>query len=57
MAKPKAIDQLGPITKKPNLSTDYVYYEASRHKTISKISPTKIGKRPIYQFFIIYINR
>ena len=52
-----AIDQLGSHTKKPYLSTDYVYYEASRHKKISKISPTKVLKRPIYRFFIDYNNR
>jgi len=54
-AKRKATDQLDHLAKKSNTSTGYVFYEASKkNKKISKISPTKSGKRPIYNFFIDY---
>jgi hypothetical protein len=56
MATRNVTNPLGPVTKKPNASTDYVFCEAARQRNFSKISPTKIGKRPIYRFFIDYDN-
>jgi len=54
MAKSKATEELAlPIPKKPNVSNDYVYYMAARKEAkVYKVSPTKIGKRSIYKFFI-----
>jgi len=54
MSKCKATTELNSNNiKKQNLSTDYVFYNSAK-KTgkVYKISPTKIGKRPIYKFFI-----
>ena len=39
--------------KRPNTSDDFVYYEV---KKLHKIPKTRIGKRPIYKFFIDYDN-
>jgi len=54
MAKRKATEELAPTTlKKPDLSNDYVYHMAARKGAkVYKVSPTQIGKRPIYKFFI-----
>jgi len=54
MVKRMASEPLQRYPKKVNSSTDYVYHEAARYPKIHKVSPTKIGKRPIYQFFIDY---
>jgi len=53
MMKRKATDLLDHPVKRNNTSQDFVYYLPARkiHK-ITKVSPTKIRKRPIYQFFI-----
>jgi len=54
MSKHKSTKVLSPSnTKKHNSSTDYDFYNSAR-KTgkVYKISPTKIGKLPIYRFFI-----
>src|SRR5258708_5540007 len=55
MSKRNAFDQLDHPVKRNNTSKDFVFYQSARknHK-ISKIFPTKIGKWPIYQFFIDY---
>jgi hypothetical protein len=42
------------IPKKINSSTDFVYYQPATHPKIHKVSATKIGKHPIYRFFIDY---
>jgi len=54
MSKRKATTELSPDKiKKHNSSTDYVFYNsATKTGKVYKISPTKIGKRPIYKFFI-----
>jgi len=54
MVKRKATEELAlPIPKKPNVSNDYVYHMAARKGAkVYKVSPTKIGKRPIFKFFI-----
>jgi len=54
MVKRKATEELAlPILKKPNVSHDYVYYMAAKKEAkVYKVSPTKIGKRLIYKFFI-----
>jgi hypothetical protein len=57
MTKRKASTELCSETpKKPNTSQDYVFYNSvNKHNDkplIQKISPTKIGDRPIYKFFI-----
>jgi hypothetical protein len=39
------------IPKRQNTSRDFVYYEV---KKLHKIPSTRIGKRPIYKFFIDY---
>jgi len=53
MLKQKVIDLLGSAAKKPNTSTNFVFYESYRKdKKIRKISSTKIRKRPIYRFFL-----
>jgi len=54
MAKRKASEPLERYPKKINTSTDFVYYQPALHPKIQKISATKIGKRPIYRFFIDY---
>jgi len=52
MSKCKATDQLDHSVKRNNTSQDFVYYfPAKKSKKITKISPTQIGKRPIYKFF------
>jgi len=58
MSKRKATSQLDHLVKCNNTSKVFVYYLPARktHK-ITKISPTKIGKRPIYKFFIDYNNK
>jgi len=57
MTKRKVNNQLDHQVKRSSTSYDFVYYLPARktHK-ITKISPTKIGKRPIYKFFIDYDN-
>jgi len=43
------------LERKPtklNSSTDFVYYQPARFPKIRKVSQTKIGKRPMYRFFI-----
>jgi len=52
MTKRKAEQLLNPTVKKANTSTDFVFYEPARKKKIQQISATKIGKRPIYRFFL-----
>jgi hypothetical protein len=57
MSKRKATEELSsPTIKKHNDSKNFVFYEAvNKHNekpTIRTVSPTKIGKRPIYKFFI-----
>jgi hypothetical protein len=54
MAKRKALEPLERVPKRINLSTDFVYYQSAQHPKIRKISPTKVGKRPIYKVFIDY---
>jgi len=54
MSKQKASEPLLGIKKKQNASTDFVYYQPASHPKIKKISATKVGKRPIYPFFIDY---
>ena len=54
MSKRTASEPLLKILKKPNTSTDFVYYQPATHLKIKKVSSTKIGKRPIYRFFIDY---
>jgi len=54
MAKRKASEPLERHSKKINTSSDFVYYQPALHLKIQKISCTKIGKRPIYRFFIVY---
>jgi hypothetical protein len=58
MSKRQATNQLDHQVKRGNTSNDFVFYSSARknHK-ITKISPTKIGKRPIYKFFIDYNNK
>jgi len=51
--KRKAEQLLNPSVKKSNTSTDFVFYESARKdRKIRKISATKIGKQPIYRFFL-----
>jgi hypothetical protein len=57
MSKRKATTELSSnMSKKFNTSQDYVFYNAiNKHNdknSIQKISPTKVGKRPIYKFLI-----
>jgi hypothetical protein len=57
MSKRKASTELSSAyTKKPNTSKDYVYHNAvnryNNKPQIQKVTPTKIGERPIYKFFI-----
>jgi hypothetical protein len=59
MSKRKATSDLeGHTLKKHNNSQNYVYYSAvNKHNNklqIKTINPTKVGKRPIYKFFIDY---
>ena len=54
MAKRKATEFLERHPQKINASTDFVYYQPALHHKIRKVSATKIGKRPIYRFFIDY---
>jgi len=54
MAKRKASELLERHPKKLNTSTDFVYYQPALHPKIQKVSATKIGKRPIYKFFVDY---
>jgi len=54
MSKRKADTDINPTnTRKHHSSTDYVFYNsAKKTRNVYKISPRKIGKRPIYKFFI-----
>jgi hypothetical protein len=54
MPKRSAETELAPTPrKKQNTSTHYFYYMAARKGAkVYKVAPTKIGKRPIYKFFI-----
>jgi len=52
MAKRKASEPLERYPKKINSSTDFVNYQPALNPKIRKVSSTKIGKRPIYKFFI-----
>lgn len=54
MSQHKSTEELPPpIIQKPNTSRDFVYHMAARKGAkVYKVSPTKIGKRPIYKFFI-----
>jgi len=52
MAKRKASEPRERYPKKTNTSRDFVYYQAARHLKIHKVSATKVGKRPVYRFFI-----
>jgi len=54
MSKRNASDPLLREHKKQNTSTDFVYYQPATHPSIKKVSATKVGKRPIYSFFIDY---
>src|SRR5258707_1019713 len=58
MSKRKATSQLDQQVKRNNTSKDFVYYQpAKKTRKITKISPTKIGKRPIYKFCIDHNNK
>jgi hypothetical protein len=57
MAKRKASEYLERHPKKINSSTDFFYYQPALHHKIRKVSATKIGKRPIYCFFIDYNSK
>jgi len=58
MSKQKGNNQLDRQVKCSNTSHDFVYYlPARKTQKITKISPTQIGKRPIYKFFIDYDNK
>jgi hypothetical protein len=57
MWKRKATPALSsPVLKKPNKSQDYVFYNAvNKHNDkplLQKVTPKKIGDRPIYKFFL-----
>jgi len=54
MSKRKASEPLLRNLKKPNTSTDFVYYQPASHPKVKKVSATKVGKRPVYCFFIDY---
>jgi transposase InsO family protein len=54
MAKRKASEPLERFPKKINTSTDFVYYQPATHPKVKKVAATKIGKRPIYKFFVDY---
>jgi len=54
MSKRKASEPLLRNLKKPNTSTDFVYYQPASHPKVKKVSANKIGKRPVYRFFIDY---
>jgi len=52
MSKRKANTDLSSrMTKQHNTSTDYVFYTSEFKKKLKIVSPTKVGKRPIYKFF------
>jgi len=58
MLKHKATNEVSLTAKNSNSSTDFVFYEAYRKdKKIKNISATKIGKRPIYRFFLDFDNQ
>jgi len=51
--KCKAEQLFYPTVKKPNTSTDFVFYEPARkNKKMQTISAAKVGKQPIYRFFL-----
>jgi hypothetical protein len=57
MSKHKATTELSSDNaKKRNTSQDYVYYNAvnkhNKKPLLQKVTPTKIGERPIYKFFL-----
>jgi len=52
MSKRKASEPLGRQSKKLNTSTDFVYYQPALHSKIRIVLSTKVGKRPLYRFFI-----
>jgi len=54
MSKRKASEPLQRHRKKIHTSTDFVYYQSASTPKVKKVSSTRIGKRPIYRFFIEY---
>jgi len=54
MSKQKSSEPLLRNLKKPNTSTDFVYYQPASHPKVKKVSATRVGKRPIYHFFTDY---
>jgi len=58
MTKRKPSQQLDHRLKRHHDYKDSIYYLQTRtHQKITKVSPTKISKRPIYEFFIDHDNR
>jgi len=58
MRQRKATDQPNRLAEKSDNSTDFFFYESYRtDRKIKKISSTKIGKKPIYRFFLDFDNR
>jgi len=58
MSMRNATSELGSQAKKSITSADFVFYESYRKvKKIKKISATKLGKRPIYGFFLASWNQ
>jgi len=54
MAKRKASELLERHPKKINASTDFVYYQPALYPKIQKVSATRVGRRPVYRFFVDY---
>jgi len=57
MSKRKASTLIERTPKQQNTSKDCIFYNGYAKNKIQKISPTKIGKRPIYQLFIDHDNQ
>jgi len=54
MSKRKAAEPLLGVPKKQNTSTDFVHYQPGSHPKVKQVSATRVGKRPVYRFFIDY---
>lgn len=54
MSKRKGSVALLRQPKKLNSSTDFVSYQSASSQKIRTVSANKVGKRPIYRFFIDY---
>jgi hypothetical protein len=58
MSKRKGFEPLVRNSKRPNISTDCIFFHTiSKDKKIHQVAAMKIGKKPIYRSFVDYNNQ